>query len=84
MTKETEKYDLEIRFSKEALYKMTRALVLLDGRFLDSYYRADPQFKEHTNPVQFKIELPIGCKAEFEAATGFTLEQPPQIQGSDL
>jgi hypothetical protein len=82
MERDTDKFYLDIRFSKESLYKMTRALVLLQGRFLDSYYHADAQFKEHTNPVQFLVELPTGKKAEFETMTGFQLEMPPQIQGS--
>lgn len=79
---EVEYWDCQARMSKNGLYEVLYAVIMLNGAVTDSLAIGCQQFTKHQNSynyVDLRIRLPKGQKEAFEKMSGISLIEPCKI-----
>lgn len=82
MNREFEYWDCECNMSKNNLYKVLYAVILLNGAITDTATMGCQKYTRRQNAyntVFMRIRLPVDCKDKFEAVAGQLLTEPPKV-----
>jgi len=64
---------------KTSTAKVMQALIKLRGRLHDSDFFGSSSMPDHYRDGVYRISLPVNCKEEFEAMTGYILTTPVKV-----
>lgn len=82
MIGECEYWDCECRMSKDSLYSVLYAVIMLGGSIPSTFEIGCKRLTAKQNSRHYcflKIKLPTGKKVLFEEMTRYKLEVPPQV-----
>jgi hypothetical protein len=67
---------------KTSTARVMQALLLCDGKLVDTHIEGSDSDPLHMRNVSYRITLPLGTEARFEEISGYTITVIDTIEGS--